>query len=114
MHRLAGDELVEPARAPVRHALFVDEGEVVLVERAEPVVPVDVLERALAAPPRKVDAQDAEVAAFAGASHVRGRAAARFDPGADFLVIGRRARGAGDVDVPRVAPRSLLDRKSVV
>src|SRR4051794_6198286 len=88
--RLPPDEFREAA---VRLVL-VDEGELVAVEPVEEFVPVDALECLRSAVAGIVDAEDAGVFAASGLFHARGEAATRFDPVADFVVIGSGS-GAG-------------------
>src|SRR5205823_6580048 len=90
-HRgLPPDEFREAA---VRLVL-VDEGELVAVEPVEELVPVDALEGLCSAVAGIIDAQDAGILAASGLFHARGKAAARFDPVADFVVIGGRTGAA--------------------
>ena len=56
---LPRDELGEAARRAGPHAVLVDEREVVVVERVEPLGPRDVLERLFTPESRVIDAQDA-------------------------------------------------------
>jgi hypothetical protein len=75
--------------------VLIEEGQPVLVESLEPVVPGDALERVGAAEAGIVDAQDAEVAAARpGAADVGREPAARFDPLADLVAIGGGDGGA--------------------
>src|SRR5205085_599145 len=69
--------------------LLVEEGQLVLLERVEPAVPVELLQAPLPAEAGKVDTQDAGIAAVvARALHVRRFAAAGFHPVHDGLVVG--------------------------
>src|SRR5690606_7679189 len=79
--RLARDELAEAAQRAVSGLVLVHEGELVLVERLEPHVPVHVLQGLLAAVAREVDPEDPRIVLrVARPLHARGRAASLLDP----------------------------------
>jgi hypothetical protein len=65
--------------------VIVQEGEVALVEDAEPVLPLDFLQRVFAAEAGIIDAKDVP------SLHPRRRAAALLHPLANLVVIGRCA-----------------------
>src|SRR4051812_26476998 len=76
----------EVAVAAVGAVLLVDEVELALVERPEPLVPVDLLEVG-AAVAGEVEAQDTDVAVVAAAGHGGGRGVPRLGPLADGVVV---------------------------
>jgi len=81
-------------RKSAARRVLVEEREVVAVEPLEELVPVDALQRSLAAVARIVDAQHAGIAAAPGALDARRIAAARFNPAPDGVAIGGGLRGA--------------------
>src|SRR4051794_32433730 len=83
------DQLREPTLLALGRRVLVQEREVVLLERLEPLVPGDLLERVLAAPAGEVDAEDARVVVAPRRLHARRMPAALLDPAPDLVVICR-------------------------
>src|SRR5215203_2660275 len=99
--RLAGHELEERAVATIRLVLLVQERKIVLVELAEPLVPVEVLELVLPGATRKVDAEYPGIFPPAGALNRRRHASVLFHPRANLIMIGcRLAAGRHDASWP--------------
>lgn len=83
-------QLVKPAHRAVGRVVLSEEGEAVPLERAEPFVPGNLLDRFLAAVAREVDAKHPGIDAAAGPAHAGGLAAARLHPLANVVTVYRR------------------------
>src|SRR5690606_18150395 len=103
----AARELVEGAELPVRFAFLVEERELVLVELAEELVPLDRLDVGvvLVVVPGKLDPQEAGIVLAAGAFHVRRPAAAFLDPATNLVVVRRLLGLAHRLDLRIVCKR---------
>src|SRR5256885_17069497 len=82
------DELVEPARPTVARRLLIHEGQATIVEGAEEMVPIDLVE--IVAAVSELDAQHTRVVVRTGAFHGGRHATALLGPLADDVVVGRR------------------------
>jgi hypothetical protein len=87
--RLTADEFEEPAFLAIAGLFLIQEGEILFVELLEELIPLDFLERVLAAIARKIDTQHARLFLVAGSLHRCRLAAAFFHPFPDNVVVSR-------------------------
>lgn len=85
---LAANDLVEVTLLSASRVFLVEERQVELVELVEPLLPADLLQRALTVEAGKIEADNLRVFVLFRANDRRRYRVARFRPAADLVVIG--------------------------